>query len=98
MADKTSTRKDLGPALGGKLVILDTGTVASLTGGSDTLTMTLADHGIKNVLAVQTYVHTTDLSVIALESATTSVVGGVLTVTTAAGNNDKRRVVMVYGE
>jgi len=97
MADKTSVRKELSVNQGGKMVLLNTGS-GSPTGGVDTLTMVLADYGFKNVLAVQGYVHTTDLNIIVEESGTTAVANGILTYTTAAGNNGSRRVVVVWGE
>ena len=96
MTDRTSTRKEHSVNLGGKSVVLISGT--TLTGGTDTLTMTLADYGIRNVLAVEGFVHTTDYSVIVAESGTTAVSSGILTYTSAAGNNSKRRVVIVTGE
>lgn len=96
MADVTSERKEIAPNLGAKAVLLKSGT--TLTGGTDTLTMTLANYGITNVLSVSGVVHTTDYSVIVSEAGTTAVSAGVLTYTTAAGNDNKRRVVVVYGE
>lgn len=96
MADVTSEIKELAPRLENKMVVLKSGT--TVTGGTDTLTLTLADYGITNVLSVYGVVHTTDYSVMVQESVTTAVSAGVLTVTTAAGNNDKRRVVTVIGE
>lgn len=98
MADVTSTRKDMKPQFGAVCVMLDTGASPTFTGGTDTLTMTLADYGIRNVLAVKGYVHTTDASVVVAESGTTAVSGGVLTYTSAAGNDSCRRIVIVYGE
>lgn len=96
MADVTSTRVEAAPNLGQKIVVLKSTT--TVTGATDTLTLTLADFGISTVLAVQGYVHTTDASVIVTESGTTAVAAGVLTYTTATGNNNKRRVVVVFGE
>jgi hypothetical protein len=98
MADVTSKRVDLSPALGLKIILLDSGAPGTFTGGVDTLTLTLADAGIGKVLAVEGFVHTTDLSVIVAESGTTAVATGVLSYTMAAGNNNKRRTVIVYGE
>ena len=96
MADATSKRKDVSPNSGAKIVILKSGT--TLTGGTDTLTMTLADYGFKAVLAVQGFVQTTDASVVVTEAGTTAVANGILTYTSVAGNDNKRRVVEVYGE
>ena len=98
MTDRTSTRVEQLHPMGGKLVMLKSGT--TLCGTTDTLTLTLADFGIKKVLAVKTFVHTTDYSVIVTEAATTAVATGILTVQplTTAGHEDKRRIVMVHGE
>lgn len=96
MGDVTSSRKEIVPNCGIKMVCLKSGT--SVTGGTDTLTMILADYGITNVLGVRGYVHTTDYSVIVAEAGTTAVANGVLTITTGSGNNGKRRVYFVFGE
>lgn len=95
MADRTSTRRELAPNAGVKEVVLVSGT--TLCAVTDTLTLTLADYGISNVLEVRGVVHTTDYSVIANEAGTTAVSNGVLTYTPAAGNENKRRVVTVKG-
>lgn len=96
MTDVTSTRKDYVPNLAGKMIVLTSGT--TVTGGTDTLTLNLADFGLKKVLSVYGVVHTTEDSVMVQESGTTAVSGGVLTYTTASGNNNKKRVVTVIGE
>lgn len=96
MTDVTSTRKELVPALGDKCIIVKTGT--TVTGATDTATVTLADYGITNVLMVIGAVHTTDYSVIVDDAPTTAVSAGVLTITTKTGNNNKRRVYLVIGE
>jgi hypothetical protein len=98
MVDKTSTRKEAVPAMGLKIVVLSTIDSPTLTGGADTLTMTLADFGIRNVLVVKGFVHTTDNSVITADAGTCAVAGGVLTYTTEAANDNKKRVVVVHGE
>lgn len=98
MTDRTSARKCLSPHLGGVVVMLATADSPTLTGGTDTLTMTLADYGIKNVLAVAGFVHTTDNSVIVADAGTTAVSTGTLTYTTESANNNKKRVVIVWGE
>lgn len=95
MADVTSKRVEVSPAQGLKIVVLESGT--TVTGATDTMTLTLADYGISQVLSVYTVVHTTDYSVMVSEAATTAVSSGVLTVTTASGNNNKRRVTTVVG-
>lgn len=98
MTDVTSTRRELAPNAGLKTVMLVTGT--TVTGATDTVTMTLADYGFKNVLGFDEFVHTTDYSVIVRQvaTATSAVSAGVLTITTSTGNNNKRRVYIVYGE
>jgi hypothetical protein len=98
MVDKTSSRKAVAPQMGGVVVVLSTIDTPTLIGGTDTLTMTLADFGIKNVVSVMGFLHTTDNSVIVADAGTTAVSAGVLTYTTAAGNNNKKRVVVVFGE
>lgn len=62
----------------------------------NTIAVTLADHGITTVLGVQSWVHTTNNSVIATEANTTAVSAGVLTVTVAAGTDDDKRIVQVF--
>ena len=96
MTDITSIRKEYAPNLGGKIVVLTSGT--TVTGGTDTLTLNLSDFGLKKILSVYGVVHTTEDNVIVQESGTTAVSGGVLTYTTASGNNDKKRVITVIGE
>jgi|SRR3990167_6882659 len=97
MTDKTSTRRQITPNSELTMVTLNTGDSPTLTGGTDTLTLTLADYGIKNVLVVKGFVHTTDNSVIVEDAGTSAVSGGVLTYTTETANNNKKRVVLVVG-
>ena len=99
MTDRTSYRREVSPNPELKCVALVSGTTVS--GGADTLTLTLADYGISKVLAVQGFVHTTEDSVIInSESITTAVSSGVLTVSLEDNNNytNKKRVILVYGE
>lgn len=70
----------------------------TITPGTSTLTLNLADFGINRVLSVQGFTHTTDYSVIVADSGTSAVSNGVLTWTTGLGNTNKRRVVVVRGE
>lgn len=64
----------------------------------DTLAVTLADHGISTLLAVEGFVHTTEGSVIVGEAPTTAVSSGVLTITVGGSTvNDKKRVYKVVG-
>lgn len=94
MTDVTSTRTEIAPNAGMKIILLESGT--TVTGATDTLTLTLANFGCSQILAFQEYVHTTDYSVIASEVATSAVSAGVLTITTTTGNNNKRRIVTVF--
>ena len=69
----------------------------NLADATNTLTSTLADHGITSLISVKGWKHTTDNSVIVLEQPTTSVTTGVLTVTVPAGTNDDKRVYLIGG-
>jgi isopentenyl diphosphate isomerase/L-lactate dehydrogenase-like FMN-dependent dehydrogenase len=95
MTDRTASRREIAPNAGVKEVMLISGT--TLCAVTDTLTCTLADHGISAVLDVRGVVHTTENSVIVEEAGTTAVSGGVLTYTPASGNENKKRVVTVRG-
>lgn len=95
MADVTTSRVELAPNAGVKEVVLISST--SISAGTDTLTLTLANFGMSQVMSVNGFVHTTDQSVIVAESGTTAVSAGVLTITPAAGNANKRRVYIVKG-
>jgi hypothetical protein len=66
---------------------------------ANTLEITLADYGISatGLLAVSSWKHTTDGSVIVTEANTTTVSAGVLTVTIAAGTDNDLRVVEIIG-
>jgi len=66
---------------------------------TNTLEITLTDYGISatGLLAVQSWKHTTDGSVIVTEANTTAVSSGVLTVTIAAGTDNDMRVVQIIG-
>ncbi len=74
-------------------------TLANTADAADTFAITLADYGISatGLLAVNSWVHTTDGSVITTEANTTSVTTGVLTVTIAAGTDNDFRVIEVIG-
>jgi len=84
------------PNSGLKTVLFITPNTADAT---NTLAITLADYGISTtgLLAVESWVHTTDGSIITTELNTCAVSGGVLTVTIAAGTNDDMRVIQVIG-
>lgn len=69
------------------------------TDAANTVAITLADYGISatGLLAVSSWVHTTDGSVITAESNTCAVSSGVLTVTIAAGTDNDFRVIEIVG-
>jgi hypothetical protein len=57
-----------------------------------------AQFGIKKVLIVEEFAHTTTNSVVIQETlVTTSVTGTILTVTIPAGSDNDKRVIVVYG-
>ncbi len=95
MTDVTSSRYDAYPGCGATEVILETGT--DVTGATDTLTLTLADYGMKRILSIYGVRHSTDGSVIVGEAVTSAVSDGILTITTVASNDNERRVVKVVG-
>ena len=69
------------------------------TDATNTIEITLANYGISatGLLAVSSWVHTTDGSIITVEANTTSVTSGVLTVTIAAGTDDDSRIIEIIG-
>ena len=95
MTDRTESRTEVYPSMGLIEVVLRTGIV--VTGATDTLTLTLADYGISEVISVYGQVHTTDYDVMVEADGTTAVANGVLTILTETGNNTKRRVWVVVG-
>jgi hypothetical protein len=74
-------------------------TLANTVDAGDTVAITLSDYGISatGLLSVESWVHTTDGSVITTELNTCAVSAGVLTVTIAAGTNNDYRVIEVTG-
>ena len=74
-------------------------TLANTTDAADTVAITLADYGISatGLLSVESWVHTTDGSVITTELNTCAVSAGVLTVTIVAGTDNDFRVIQVVG-
>lgn len=74
-------------------------TLANTADATDTLAIVLTDYGISatGLLAVNSWVHTTDGSVITAESNTSSVTTGTLTVTIAAGTDNDFRVIEIVG-
>lgn len=98
MVDVTSSRKEVTPNSGMKMVLLKSGT--TVVAGTDTLTLDQSDYGLTQVLGVESFIHTTDGSVIVngTGTATTAVAADTLTYTTESGNTNKRRVLVVWGE
>jgi len=84
------------PALSLKRVLFS---LANTTDAADTFAITLADYGIAatGLLAVNSWVHTADGSIITVEANTTAVSAGVLTVTIAAGTDNDFRVIEIIG-
>lgn len=88
--------KESSPNAGFKRIIVK---VPATTDNGDTFTMTLAQYGISTLLGIHGWVHTTTGSVVAIESPTTSVTSGVLTVTVGGSEvSDKLRVYEILGE
>lgn len=96
MTDRTSSRVICEPNCGIKKIIVRTGT--TVTGATDTATLTLAGFGCDRVLSVYGCVHTTEDSIMVQESCTTAVASGVLTITTETGNDNKKRVYTIWAE
>jgi hypothetical protein len=84
------------PALSLKRVLF---TLANTVDAADTFAITLADYGISptGLLAVSSWVHTTDGSVITTEANTSAVSAGVATITIAAGTDNDFRVIEIVG-
>ena len=84
------------PALSLKRVLFQ---LANTTDAADTFAITLADYGISptGLLAVSSWVHTTDGSVITTEANTVAVSSGVATVTIAAGTDNDSRIIEIVG-
>lgn len=96
MTDRTASRIEAYPNCGIKEIILRTGT--TVTGATDTLTLTLADYGLTRILSIYGVRHSTDYSIIVQESVTSAVSSGVLTITTVTGNDNERRLCVVVAE
>jgi len=77
-----------------KVFILD-----NTTDAADAFAITLTDHGISatGLLAVSSWVHTTDGSVITTEANTVAVSAGVATVTIVAGTDNDTRIIEITG-
>ena len=95
MTDVTSARYDAYPGCEAKEIYLETGT--TITGATGTLTLILADYGLKRIQSIYGVRHSTDRSVIVGEAVTSAVSGGVLTVTSVTSNDNERRGIIVRG-
>lgn len=92
----TSTITDSVPALGRKMIMVETPNTAD-TG--DTIAITLADYGMTTFLGILGQSHDTENSIVTTEAPTTAVSAGVLTITTGGtGNTDAKRVYIVWGK
>jgi hypothetical protein len=87
---------EVSPNAGLKTVLL---TLANTTDAGDTVAITLANYGISatGLLSVESWVHTTDGSIITTELNTCAVSAGVLTVTIVAGTDNDLRVIQIVG-
>jgi len=92
----TSTITDEIPALGRKMIMVETPTTAD-TG--NTIVITLADYGISTFLGILGFAHSTENSVVITEAPTTSVTTGTLTITIGGSlNTDDKRVYIIWGK
>ena len=102
MTDRTESRVEISPNCGIKKIVVETGEVVDA--GTDTVTVTLADYGCDQVLAVYgVYQTTVDSVMLQEDDPTTAVADGVLTITTVnvgggAATDNKRRVYTIYAE
>ena len=73
-------------------------TLPNTTDASDTTTVDLwQECGMKRLLGIKGWKHTTDNSVIVVENPTTVIDNGLLTITVPAGTSDDIRVYMLIG-
>ena len=102
MTDRTANRVEVSPNCGIKKIVVRTGT--TVTAGTDTVTLTLADYGCDRVLACYGVYHTTENSVMLQEDDfVTGVSAGVLTITTVdvgagSATDNKKRVYTIWAE
>ena len=84
------------PNSGLKKVLL---TCPNTSDAGNTLTITLTDYGISatGLLAVESWVHTADGSIITTELNTSAVTTGTLVITIAAGSDNDFRVIQLTG-
>ena len=95
-AISTSTVTDTVPALGRKMIMVETPNTAD---SDDTIAIVLADYGITTFLGIVGFEHTTENSVVTTEAPTTAVSAGTLTITIGgSSDDDEKRVYIVYGK
>lgn len=90
------TVKEINPNAAVKKIVVVTPATAD---PGDTVPIVLATYGMTAIYSVDSFVHTTEDSVIVAVANTTAVSAGTLTVTLLAGdgNTDKKRVIEVTG-
>ena len=92
----TSTITDSIPALGRKMIMVETPNTAD-TG--DTVSIVLADYGITTFLGILGFAHSTENSVVITEAPTTAVTTGTLAITVGGTlNTDDKRVFILWGK
>lgn len=94
----SNTVTELTPNAGRKEIVIETPDTIIF---SDTITLTLTDHGISEtgILTIDGYVQTTSNSVIAVEEPTTAVSAGVLTITLPTGKEvGSKRIYRILGQ
>jgi hypothetical protein len=77
-----------------KRIFIETANDADAT---NTVTIDLAAYGIVKLLAISGWKHTTDNSVVVVESPTTAVTGTSLVITVPAGTDNDKRVYEIVG-
>ena len=75
-------------------------TAGATTDDTDTLAVTLADHGMSDTgfLGIWGFTHSTLNDVLVVEAPTTSVTAGVLTITVGGSTDNKDRSFIIFGE
>lgn len=72
-------------------------TLPDTADGGDTTVIVLEDYGIKRLLGIKGYVHTTTNSVITMENPTTVIQNGNLTISVPVGTMNDKRVYELFG-
>ncbi|HCX23115.1 MAG TPA: hypothetical protein DHN29_14440 [Cytophagales bacterium] len=71
--------------------------VSDVADDTDTVAVTLANHGLTTFKYIKGYTHSTEGSIIIEEAPTTAVSSGVLTITIGGSTDNKARVFIVGG-